>query len=194
MWPSSPSRCRTQWRVRAGLLRGPGPRMPRPRWRRGPGWGGLHHAGRARPLHSEQPSHCTLNSPATALWTPCAANPGVAEAARRRTAPAGAPPGPVSRRPPPARRHTTATPARQRCPPGLAPPRPTADSLLTSCLCRRPPAEIDAADEQIPLPNVSGKILAKVVEYCKYHVDAEKKDEQGEGRSVALYCFLSCGP
>ncbi|GAB4814027.1 hypothetical protein N2152v2_001073 [Parachlorella kessleri] len=40
--------------------------------------------------------------------------------------------------------------------------------------------EIDAADEQIPLPNVSGKILAKVVEYCKYHVDAEKKDEQGK--------------
>lgn len=43
-------------------------------------------------------------------------------------------------------------------------------------------AEIDPADEQIPLPNVSGKILAKVVEYCKYHVDAEKKDEQGGWR------------
>lgn len=40
--------------------------------------------------------------------------------------------------------------------------------------------EIDAADEQIPLPNVSGKILAKVVEYCKYHVEAEQKDEHGK--------------
>lgn len=27
----------------------------------------------------------------------------------------------------------------------------------------------------IPLPNVNGKILAKVIEYCKYHVDAAKK-------------------
>ena len=26
----------------------------------------------------------------------------------------------------------------------------------------------------IPLPNVSSKILAKVIEYCKYHVDAKK--------------------
>lgn len=34
--------------------------------------------------------------------------------------------------------------------------------------------EPSAADQAIPLPNVSGKILAKVIEYCKYHVDAEK--------------------
>lgn len=47
-------------------------------------------------------------------------------------------------------------------------------------------AEIDAADEQIPLPNVSGKILAKVVEYCKYHVEAEQKDEHGEHKEAAL--------
>ncbi len=32
-------------------------------------------------------------------------------------------------------------------------------------------------DAPIPLPNVSSKILAKVIEYCKYHVDAEKKAE-----------------
>jgi len=27
----------------------------------------------------------------------------------------------------------------------------------------------------IPLPNVNGKILAKVIEYCRYHVEAAKK-------------------
>lgn len=27
----------------------------------------------------------------------------------------------------------------------------------------------------IPLPNVNGKILAKVIEYCRFHVDASKK-------------------
>ena len=27
--------------------------------------------------------------------------------------------------------------------------------------------------EVIPLPNVSGKILSKVIEYCKYHVEAQ---------------------
>lgn len=35
--------------------------------------------------------------------------------------------------------------------------------------------EDTGADELIPLPNVSGKILARVIEYCKYHVDANKK-------------------
>ncbi len=30
----------------------------------------------------------------------------------------------------------------------------------------------------IPLPNVSGRILAKVIEYCKYHVEASKKVEE----------------
>lgn len=30
-------------------------------------------------------------------------------------------------------------------------------------------------EDAIPLPNVSGRILAKVIEYSKYHVEAEKK-------------------
>ena len=32
--------------------------------------------------------------------------------------------------------------------------------------------EDDCADNGIPLPNVTSKILAKVIEYCKKHVDA----------------------
>eukprot|EP00197_Chlamydomonas_leiostraca_P004659 CAMPEP_0202865894 /NCGR_PEP_ID=MMETSP1391-20130828/6644_1 /ASSEMBLY_ACC=CAM_ASM_000867 /TAXON_ID=1034604 /ORGANISM="Chlamydomonas leiostraca, Strain SAG 11-49" /LENGTH=155 /DNA_ID=CAMNT_0049545783 /DNA_START=83 /DNA_END=550 /DNA_ORIENTATION=+ len=35
--------------------------------------------------------------------------------------------------------------------------------------------EDSGADELIPLPNVSGKILARVIEYCKFHVEATKK-------------------
>eukprot|EP00894_Picocystis_sp_ML_P002990 jgi/Pico_ML_1/53507/g4042.t1 len=32
-------------------------------------------------------------------------------------------------------------------------------------------------EEQIPLPNVSSKILSKVIEYCTYHVNATKAQE-----------------
>ncbi|CAM6049350.1 unnamed protein product [Sphagnum compactum] len=32
-------------------------------------------------------------------------------------------------------------------------------------------------DLPIPLPNVSSKILAKVIEYCKYHVDNQKSTD-----------------
>ncbi|KAL6504461.1 SKP1-like protein 1A [Orobanche gracilis] len=32
--------------------------------------------------------------------------------------------------------------------------------------------EDDCADQIIPLPNVTGKILSKVIEYCKRHVEA----------------------
>lgn len=32
-------------------------------------------------------------------------------------------------------------------------------------------------DAIVPLPNVSSKILAKVIEYCKYHVDNQKTTE-----------------
>ncbi|XP_009379340.1 SKP1-like protein 1A [Pyrus x bretschneideri] len=38
--------------------------------------------------------------------------------------------------------------------------------------------EDDCADNGIPLPNVTSKILAKVIEYCKRHVDAAKPDEK----------------
>ena len=45
-------------------------------------------------------------------------------------------------------------------------------SLRPLCVC----ADIEEGSSTvIPLPNVSGSILSKVIEYCKFHVDAEKK-------------------
>ncbi|MED6193568.1 SKP1-like protein 1A [Stylosanthes scabra] len=38
--------------------------------------------------------------------------------------------------------------------------------------------EDDCADSGIPLPNVTSKILAKVIEYCKKHVDAAASEEK----------------
>lgn len=35
-------------------------------------------------------------------------------------------------------------------------------------------------DQDVPLPNVNSKILAKVIEYCDYHVKAQRKDEGGK--------------
>ena len=40
--------------------------------------------------------------------------------------------------------------------------------------------EDSGAEDVIPLPNVSGKILAKVIEYCKYHVDAHRSTKKTE--------------
>ena len=40
--------------------------------------------------------------------------------------------------------------------------------------------EDDCADAVIPLPNVASKILAKVIEYCKKHVEAAPKPESAE--------------
>ncbi|XP_059286578.1 SKP1-like protein 1A [Lycium ferocissimum] len=37
--------------------------------------------------------------------------------------------------------------------------------------------EDDCANTAIPLPNVTSKILAKVIEYCKRHVDAAAKTD-----------------
>ncbi|KAK6245580.1 hypothetical protein SCA6_008670 [Theobroma cacao] len=38
--------------------------------------------------------------------------------------------------------------------------------------------EDDSADNGIPLPNVTSKILSKVIEYCKKHVEAPKSDDR----------------
>ncbi|KAL5557830.1 hypothetical protein UlMin_034041 [Ulmus minor] len=38
--------------------------------------------------------------------------------------------------------------------------------------------EDDCADNGIPLPNVTSKILSKVIEYCKKHVETPKLDER----------------
>ncbi|XP_021902581.1 SKP1-like protein 1B [Carica papaya] len=38
--------------------------------------------------------------------------------------------------------------------------------------------EDDCADNGIPLPNVTSKILSKVIEYCKKHVESPKSDDR----------------
>lgn len=38
--------------------------------------------------------------------------------------------------------------------------------------------EDDCADSGIPLPNVTSKILARVIEYCKKHVEASSSGEK----------------
>ncbi|BFI15168.1 S-phase kinase-associated protein 1 [Marchantia polymorpha subsp. ruderalis] len=38
--------------------------------------------------------------------------------------------------------------------------------------------EDTGTDNPIPLPNVSSKILAKVIEYCRYHVESQKISDE----------------
>ncbi|XP_022928279.1 SKP1-like protein 1A [Cucurbita moschata] len=38
--------------------------------------------------------------------------------------------------------------------------------------------EDDCADTVIPVPNVTGSILARVIEYCKKHVETDAKDSK----------------
>ncbi|KAJ7966901.1 putative Skp1 [Quillaja saponaria] len=46
--------------------------------------------------------------------------------------------------------------------------------------------EDDCADNGIPLPNVTSKILARVVEYCKKHVEAAKTNERASSADEDL--------
>ncbi len=48
---------------------------------------------------------------------------------------------------------------------------------------RRPPPADTGVEDIIPLPNVPGKILAKVIEYSKYHVEANKKVDEKPAKS-----------
>ena len=61
---------------------------------------------------------------------------------------------------------------------------PSRNTLFAGCaasradgLARR--AADTGLEQEVPLPNVSSMILAKVIEYCKYHVDADKTGEDG---------------
>ncbi|CAM6088215.1 unnamed protein product [Calypogeia fissa] len=38
--------------------------------------------------------------------------------------------------------------------------------------------DLQSTDAAIPLPNVSSKILAKVIEYCRYHVESQKTSDE----------------
>ncbi|KAF5745352.1 SKP1-like protein 1B-like [Tripterygium wilfordii] len=45
--------------------------------------------------------------------------------------------------------------------------------------------EDECADAAIPLPNVSSKILAKVIEYCKKHIEAEAAEGSKDKEKIS---------
>ncbi|KAL9241410.1 hypothetical protein vseg_015526 [Gypsophila vaccaria] len=45
--------------------------------------------------------------------------------------------------------------------------------------------EDDCADNVIPLPNVTSKILAKVIEYCKKHVESSNSNDDKSSETAA---------
>ncbi|XAR73745.1 hypothetical protein NMG60_11007816 [Bertholletia excelsa] len=47
--------------------------------------------------------------------------------------------------------------------------------------------EDDCVDSVIPLPNVTSKILAKVVEYCKKHVEAAKSEDRSGNEDLKAW-------
>lgn len=47
--------------------------------------------------------------------------------------------------------------------------------------------EDDCADNGIPLPNVTGKILAMIIEYCKKHVETAKDDERATEEELKTF-------
>uniref|UniRef100_A0A5B7CAT5 Putative SKP1-like protein 1B n=1 Tax=Davidia involucrata TaxID=16924 RepID=A0A5B7CAT5_DAVIN len=49
--------------------------------------------------------------------------------------------------------------------------------------------EDDCADNGIPLPNVTSKILSKVIEYCKKHVETPKPEDRATGFDDDLKAF-----
>lgn len=56
-------------------------------------------------------------------------------------------------------------------------------SLLSSTLIDVVSITDTGTEDIIPLPNVPGKILAKVIEYCKFHVEANKKVDDKPAKS-----------
>ncbi|GLU04608.1 hypothetical protein SLE2022_217460 [Rubroshorea leprosula] len=51
--------------------------------------------------------------------------------------------------------------------------------------------EDDCADNGIPLPNVTSKILSKVIEYCKKHVEASKSEDRATSADEELKAWDS---